>query len=570
MFAALILCGIETRLAQAQHQALPPPLLPSPIPFVAPPSAPKVARTLPIPAPEAYPNLAPGTPVRVTTVVVDGSTTLTPEQIAGLTQGLEGPATPTSSIEAARLKLLRFYRDGGYPLVTVSAALGANGRLRFIVTEGRISDVKLEGDIGPAGTKVLQFLNNLIKPGPTSTDSLERWLLIAQDVPGVSLQTVLRPSETEPGSLVLIARVTRSPISGFVVADNRAYKYTGPEQILAVAGYNSLTSLGERTEISIYKSLTNRTQIFGQAAFETFIGKSGLRLRIYGGAGNTTPTGTLATVGYNGETEVGGIQLAYPLLYSRRQKLSIVGLFDVFETSTFQSASGNVPTTHDGLRIFRIGADYALLDQLFGAAHPAENRLILRVSHGIDGLGSSNTGSTMLSRPGSVMDFTSVSGEISRNQTLFSPWGDASVSLLTMLTGQGSRDILPPEEQFHLGGLRFNRGYYAGEISGDSAIVATAELQLTTSAHIEPFGKPRDIGLQFYSYYDWGQTYQNRPLDTSQHLTSVGVGLRTSLTQNIELDLEGVTRLNRQPQTSSAAVAPLSAQAIYWRVLVRF
>jgi hypothetical protein len=34
--------------------------------------------------------------------------------------------------------------------------------------------------------------------------------------------------------------------------------------------------------------------------------------------------------------------------------------------------------------------------------------------------------------------------------------------------------------------------------------------------------------------------------------------------------MEGVTRLNRQPQSSNAAVAPLAAQAFYWRVLVRF
>ncbi len=101
-------------------------------------------------------------------------------------------------------------------------------------------------------------------------------------------------------------------------------------------------------------------------------------------------------------------------------------------------------------------------------------------------------------------------------------------------------------------------------------IATTVELQLNTSAHIEPFGKPHDVGLQFYTFYDWGQGWQNQSLSFSTHVSSVGIGVRSALTQFLEFDMEGVTRLNRQPASSSAAVAPLDAQAFYWRVLVRF
>jgi hemolysin activation/secretion protein len=498
--------------------------------------------------------------------VVEGGTIFPKAEIATLTDGLIGPATPASAIEAARLAILRKYRDGGYPLVTVSAVLARNGALRFVVVEGRISDIKLEGDIGPAGTKVLGFLGNLIKDGPTKTSEIERWLLLAQDVPGVTLQTVLRPSEADPGSLILIARVSRTAVSGFVVSDNRAFKDTGPVEALGVVGYNSMTSLGERSEVSIYKSVNDWSQIFGQADVEMFVGNSGLKFRIYGGAGTTDPTGTLATAGYHGITQVGGFQFSYPLIYARRQKLNLVGMFDLFDTKT----NGSAINTHDSLRIVRFGADYARLDQVFGAAHPAENRVSFRINRGFDGLGSTHTGQITLSRQGEVMDFTSLSGTISRNQTLFSPWGDATVSLLMQLAGQKSGDVLPPEEQYHLGGLQSVRGYYSGEVAGDSAIATTLELQLNTSVHVEPFGKPRDVGLQFYTYYDWGEGWQNQSLSYSTHVSSVGIGMRSALTQFLEFDMEGVTRLNRQPASSNAAVAPLDAQAFYWRVLVRF
>ena len=45
-------------------------------------------------------------------------------------------------------------------MLTTVRATEATGVLRFDVIEGRIADVKLEGDIGPAGTQVLRFLNH--------------------------------------------------------------------------------------------------------------------------------------------------------------------------------------------------------------------------------------------------------------------------------------------------------------------------------------------------------------------------------------------------------------------------
>ncbi len=492
------------------------------------------------------------------------------EDISAITSGLVGPAVPTGSIEAARLGLLRRYRESGYPLVTVSAALTADGKLRYTVTEGRIAEVQLDGDIGPAGVKVLEFLQNLVKPGPVSAAKLERWLLLAQDVPGVGLQTVLRPSESEPGALTLVARVSRTAISGYVAADNRAYRYSGPEQVLGLVGFNSLTSLGERTELSLYKSLLSNTQIFGQAAFETFIGASGLRIRLYAGAGDSTPGGTLKQAGYDGQTVVAGGQVAYPLLYTRQQKLNLLGVFDMIQSTVFLSGSGSGPSSKDSLRVVRLGADYALQDILLGPGRPAVNQITARLSKGLPGLGASHTGSTSLGRQGSNVEFLKFSAEMSRNQTLFSPWQDASVNLLAVVAGQGSRDVIPSAEKFYLGGMRFTRGFYAGEVTGDNALAATLELQLNTGVAGEAFGMTYDIGLQFYGFYDWGQTWESRALDTNKRLASFGIGVRSSLTQYLELDLEGVSRMTRTPEGNSGAIKPLGEKAFYWRLLGRF
>lgn len=491
------------------------------------------------------------------------------EDIASLTQGVVGPAVATSEIEGARLGLLRRYREAGYPLVTVAAALTADGKLRYTVTEGRVAEVQLDGDIGPAGTKVLDFLQNLVQPGPVSASSLERWLLLAQEVPGVSLQTVLRPSESEPGALTLVARVSRTAISGYVAADNRAYRFSGPEQVLGLVGFNSLTSFGERTELSLYKSLFNNTQIFGQAAVEGFLGSSGAKVRLYAGAGDTRPGGTLRTAGYDGQSVVAGAQVSYPLLYTRQQKLNLLGVFDMIQSTVYLGSTSG-PSSKDSLRVVRLGADYALQDLVLGASRPAVNQVSVRLSRGVPGLGASHTGSTSLGRQGSNVEYTKFTAELSRNQTLFSPWQDATVNLLTVVAGQGSRDVIPSAEKYYLGGMRFTRGFYAGEVTGDSAFAATVELQLNTGVAGEMFGQPYDVGMQFYGFYDMGQTFENRALDPNRRLSSFGIGLRSALTSYLELDLEGVSRLTRTPESSSGAVRPLAEKAFYWRLLGRF
>jgi len=126
--------------------------------------------------------------------------------IAALTTGLIGPATPLPQIDAARLAILQRYRADGYVLSAVSINFNAaTGALRFIVTEGRIASVKLDGDIGPAGTQVLRFLNRLTEKRPIDAATLERYLLLAQEVPGVTLHAVLQPSADDPGALTLVA-----------------------------------------------------------------------------------------------------------------------------------------------------------------------------------------------------------------------------------------------------------------------------------------------------------------------------------------------------------------------------
>lgn len=542
----------------------------SPIPRVLPPAPPAVAPG-PGVVPQASPGQVPQVNVAVRSVFVEGATTYPDSRVAGITAGLTGPSVPLPRIEAARLALLNLYRADGYSLTSVTASVDPGGVLRFVVIEGRIGDVKLEGDIGPAGTQVLRFLNRLTQVRPIDAATLERYLLLAQDVPGVSIRAVLRPSASEPGALTLVAQVERQPFSALLSVDNRAFRLTGPFEALALVEANSFTEFGERTGVQLYHTNGN-TQNFGQASTEAFIGSSGLRVRVYGGFGEARPAEFLRSISYQGHTAVFGGSVTYPLIRARQQTLNLSGYFDAIETTirTNQGAAGTT-RSRDALRVVRLGAEYALQDGLLGDERPAINAVLARVSQGISALGATGSGSDNPNptRQGERTDFTKLTVDLSRTQTLFRPWSDASVALRGRVIGQVSSSTLPPAEKFFLGGSEFTRGFYAGEVTGDNAFVWSLELQLNTQYDFQAFGRPFNVATQFYAFYDRGETWE-RNNDPDARLSSVGIGVRANVTRFTEFDLEAVHRNTRRPSTSSAAVSALKADALFWRVVTRF
>jgi hemolysin activation/secretion protein len=556
-------CVLLAVTTSAHGQALPGVV--SPIPGIRPQQLPKVAPGPTLPPIPATPAETENVSHTIQDVSVAGATAYPADRLAALTTGLTGQAVPQSAIEAARVAIVNLYRDDGYVYTAVSAII-SGPHLRFVVTEGHIASVKLDGDIGPAGVQVLRFLDHLTDVQPLDVATLERWLLLASDVPGVTIRSVLNPSTTEPGALTLVAQVSRQAISGLATADNRAYQNTGPQEGLLTMDFNSFSEFGERTEAQLYTTFNNE-QIFGQASSEVFLGGSGLKLKVYGGAGNALPGGPLKSIDYTGQTTVFGAQLSYPVIRARQQTLNTVLTFDGLD-STIQSTVGGVTTRgQDSLRVFSLGADYARLDVLFGPKMSATNGVSFRLWQGVPALGASADSSADLPRLGERVDFTKVTGQLSRTQILFAPWPAANVALQGAIAGQGSSDILPPEEKFYLGGAHFNRGYYFGQVTGDSALTTSVELQLNTPLPM-PSAVTFEVNAQFYTFYDWGETWENSKLDADRVLNSVGGGVRLFPGTHAELDLEGAGRLTRYPNGSNGG--EVRGAGVYWQVLVRY
>ena len=250
---------------------------------------------------------------------------------------------------------------------------------------------------------------------------------------------------------------------------------------------------------------------------------------------------------------------SYPIIRTRPLSLDVSLAFDVSRSEI--DTTGLAPQVSD-LRIMRLGETLDFQDQTFGTGLVSANTVALTLHQGLPGLGASNSDDPNTPRLGNKVDFFKLTGELTRVQNLFG-FGGNVVALKLSVGGQYTGDILPPNEKYFLGGTKYGRGYFSGEITGDRALGTTAELQLNTST-----SWPTSIGIQPYVFYDTGWAWNLAPGDLDQHVRSAGVGVRFSLSQRISLELEGDRRLNRTPTGSE--VSPLSPYAGFVTLIARF
>jgi len=556
----------------AVAQVIPPVLQAPPPQLRPPPPSPEVAPgTIPT-APPGATGAPPGADqvfLTPATIDIEGATVYPPSVIDALTRPLIGKRIAATEIFALARALERKYRDDGYFLtsVTVPAQRIDNGRVKLRVIEGYISGVVVEGDVGDVSKQARRFLENIVGLKPVNLRDMERYLLLTEDMPGVSVRAVLRPGK-EPSSSELVVQLKRDRWDIFAQADNRGFKHTGPRQLTVTVGENSFTSLGERLEATFFTTLS-REQNFGQVAWSNFIGSDGFRVRAYFGRGYIMPGGPLKALEYDGLITIAGFYAQYPVIRSRQLNFNVTTGFDFYRSDVH--VVGDTLLNRTNLRIIRIAADASYRDDWNGVTFGN-----IRFSHGMDGFGASKKGDLLLNRLGSDPGFQKFNGELSRLQGIYAT-DDFSLNLFTTVAGQYSRDILPSNEKYFVGGDRLGRGYYAGQVTGDKAIAASFELQFNfvvpydeaAGGSVSADTRMRGTPVQLYAFYDHTKVWNNAVLETPrQFARSFGGGARINVLETTTVEVEGVRRLDRDVNGANAKrLAPWSA---YVRLTTRF
>lgn len=490
---------------------------------------------------DAVPEALRAVRVTLNTVVLENATVFTAEEVSVVAAPYLGREVTGAEIFELAQALTTHYRNAGYILsrvVVPPQTLGADGRLILQVVEGYVASVRIEGDARVLDT--LFALAQKIKDSrPLRAQDLERYLLLANDLPGVRLRSILSPSQTVGAvDLTLVASVQDT--EGLASVDNYGSRYLGANQATLGLTVNQLLGRNDQLRYLGVGSGDSRMS-YHQLGYSQVVNEEGLRLGLTVSQARTQPGDILRPFDVRGRSDSVSFTLAYPWVRTRNQSLFARLSYD---TSDIDTDILGARTTEDRIRALRGGLGWQWFD-----AWEGQNTLDVDASQGV---GGTSAGDALKSRVGADGLFTKLTFELGRFQPLGARWG---VSL--GLAGQWTDNKpLLASEQFALGGRRFGRAYEAAELVGDRGLALRVEPRYVLAS-----GASWLQATHLLAFYDIGEVTKVGPSSAgtpaSQSLASAGVGARLFMARQVTAQLEAAW-----PLTRPLASAPEGGKAV--------
>ena len=361
-------------------------------------------------------------------------------------------------------RIEELYRDDGYVATRVIIPPQAitNGVARLEVFEGRIIHYEINGEIGEVKKQIARLLDNLLTDEPARWSDLERYLLLARDLPGISLTGTLRSAgETAPGGVILVVDTARKPIDGFVSLQNRNAEPTGTFTVSGGIAFNSNTQYAERLGAVALLAVEVPEQVSGFLSYEQSLGNDGLRVQVQAIHGFSEPGDALDTLNLVSNTTIVNAQLEYPLVRSRRFSLWTRGGFE-YEDQRVSVGKPHRELFDDQLRVLYGGARMIALPPLGGVT-----QFDVQLRQGLEDFGA-----FAASKPDASESFTLVRAEASHRQPI-PPFFEIYLGA----RAQRATEPLPSLEEMSLGELTIGRGFEPGSLTGDSGFGVAGELR---------------------------------------------------------------------------------------------
>ncbi|EJL90812.1 hemolysin activation/secretion protein [Polaromonas sp. CF318] len=472
--------------------------------------------------------------IRVTLkeVRIESATVLPGNALQARADSYTGREITGADILELASSLTAMYRNAGYilSLVVVPPQSLADGTLTLRVIEGYIARVNVQAGPGVSAhvqEQLMRLGEKIQASRPIEGPVLERYLLIANDFPGVELRSVLAPSQA-PGAadLTLVANVKK--VEGFASIDNYGSKYLGPTQLtLGVVGSQLLGVNDQWRFVGV--GTGNSEMAYTQLSYSQVVGTEGLRLSAAVSRARTQPGDVLKPFDVHGNADTVSLSAAYPLLRSRNESLTARAAYDHSDVHTEVLGTRVI---EDRIRALRLGLSWRVLDRLDG-----QNSLDVDFSQGLGGTQESDV---LKSRVGAKGVFNKLTFDYERSQFVGS-----NFSFTVGVGGQWANTPLLSSEQYALGGRRFGRAYEPAELVGERALAFRIEPRYAGGAA----GMPGLKSWQLFGFYDIGKVWKVGSVTpgtpASQSLASAGLGLRFFLEKNVVAAIEAAWPLTK-------------------------
>jgi hemolysin activation/secretion protein len=425
-------------------------------------------------------------------------------------------------------------RDGWIATVQIREQELTGGLVLHIVAAS-ITQIRITGEVGPHRGALDRILAPLNEMTPLNERDAERVLLLANDIPGLSVRLSLAPSGEGAGEVIGNLAAEYEPFGLLANVRNYNARSIGRETGFIRAESYGITGLADRTFIAAQSTLDFSEQFILQGGHEFGLGSSNTRIGVEATYAEARPD--IQNLDLEAETFIARGYISYPALRTLALSLDLsLG----FEWADQETGIANVVLSKDALRSLYSRADLtgrvrrsafdlkgaqANGDKLFYTA-------ALEFRQGLDALGATSVSNFGVAQTDGI--------------TASRPFGDASTQMIrgaldvqyyaphifdarVRVEGQWAADPLLNFEEYALGNLSIGRGYDPGAASGDRAIGISAEVGAT-------YRFPgREHSVRVFGYYDHVQL-ENLDRGTTNPLrnfASLGGGVSYSFARGL-------------------------------------
>ena len=497
-----------------------------PVPL-AQPGGPAIA----VPGIEAPPGAAE-TKLVIRQIRIVGATVYTAAQLAELYADLVGKTVTLQAVYDLAQRITAKYGGDGYVLsraIVPVQELDPNGAVvKIQVVEGYIETVEWPPALSAYRDFFSYYASRITAERPVNIRTIERYLLLAGDLPGLKFKNSIKPHPTKVGAAILVVEVTHKPVDFFARVDNRGTPARGPLEYLTSTTFNNFFGGHEALTLTAAGAFKTRELQYYAANYRQVLTGEGLTYFATASYGFGRPgTEELEILEYRTRSFYAETGLSYPVIRARERNLNVSGLwFWSNDRGIFFDLPDEPPSTHDRMRGMRVRVDADSADAVGGI-----NQLYFVFSQGVRGLGATQNGQDLASRINGRVDFSKMELTLSRLQPLPLP----AFSALIAAYGQYAMTPLLVSEMCGYGGRLFGRGFDPSQFISDSCFEALFELRYDIPIQLQALTQ-----AQLYGFFDHGWLHNLAPVPgtfTSVDAASFGGGLRLGWLNAVTADL---------------------------------
>ena len=497
----------------------------------------KDARILPSTEAARAPAGADGPTLMVKGFAVTGNTIFPTDELLALVHPWVGKEAGTDQLLDAAEAIKNRYKDAGFFLtqVFVPAQEVPNGIVALRVVEARIGETHAELTTQRVSPALVDGYMKLLPKGSAVTEqSVERPLLLLNDLQGVKVTSVLRPG-AETGEADLLVKVVDEgrAFGGDGYIDNAGNESTGELRVGADLVANGLLGQGESWTLGGLATEHNGVDLV----------RGGVTAPV--GSYGTKATASLTYLHYNvlgaaleqldadGYAIVGSLMVQHPMIRSRNFNLFAVGGVDAKQVDDRTSGGVN----HDKRELFigHLGVTGDFRDERFGGSL---NSFTLTLNAGDNRI---RTASALANDDHKTSGgFEHLNGDYQRLQAITD-----TTSVLLSMRGQIGFQNMDTSEKSSLGGPHGVRAFAVGDGVGDDLFQGTLELRQRV-----PSWTVLNAPFVLSAFVDGGRVKDwHDPLSTDTQnmrtLGGYGVGLNMTSRDNFQFRLDVAHRINK-------------------------